>query len=399
MIEHFDADCNYLGQLPSSPPLQHPDFRAGLAIDAPCLGTAGASCDLGGYHSPEENEHNVYVGSGETQKASHLFTYRLREGGPPAVDAQAASDIGDREAMLRAQLNPNGLPTTYRFEYISEADYEANGDEFGPGGASLPAGEIAPGTSFVAISKPLTGLASGTTYRFRLVAENEAGTTAGEGNQGGVGTDATFTTYLSEAGGLPDHRGYELVTPPRTGGYVPTMNELGFTPFAALVAFPTDFAGPGAESLLFGIEGGSLPDLPGSGFHDTYGGPSRIRWDVRTMAESVQRHQRCRGSGTDPQRLFLRSRLLLLGAVESRRRGRRQLHPPLQRCAGSQMQSQSGKRPRTDRLRDPGLRFPGQRGMDLHRRWARHLRHLERNQPCSSAAGAPGSADGHRCCL
>jgi len=270
VIDHFDANCKYLGQLPSSPPLQHPGFRAGLAVDAPCVGASEASCDLGGYHSPEENERNVYVGSGESEKNSHLFAFRLQEGEPPTVAAQTAVDIGDREARLLAQLSPNGLSTKYRFEYISQADYEADGEEYGPGTLSLPSGEAPPVGSFIAVSAPLSGLVPGSTYRFRLVAENPAGTTVGQGTQGGVGTDTTFTTYLSESGGLPDRRGYELVTPPNTGGYVPTMNELGFTPFAALVAFPTDFAGPGAESLLFGIEGGSLPGLPGGGFHDTY---------------------------------------------------------------------------------------------------------------------------------
>ncbi len=270
VVDRFDAACTYVDQLPQPPPLQHPDFRAGLAVDEPCLGPAETSCNLAGYHSPRTGF--VYVGSGEKEGGTHVYAFKPKVGSPPEIEAQTASGITGTEAQLEAKLNPHDLETAYYFEYINQADYEANGDGFGVGAPKtpVPPAEVGEGASFVPVAAQLTGLSPGTTYRFRLIAENEAGLSRGEGVPGGEGADAVFATYSLDTGGLPDRRGYELVTPPETGGYVPTLNELGFTPFGSAAAFPTGFATPGGNGLLFGIEGGSLPGLPGGGFHDTY---------------------------------------------------------------------------------------------------------------------------------
>ena len=269
VVDRFDSSCGFVGTLPKSPPLQHPDLSAGLAVDSPCIGAGEASCDLGGYHS--SNPGYVFVGSGTGSKDSHLFAYKPRQGEPPEIEAQALASVTDTEATLTAQLSPHDLDTTYSFEYISQSDYEADGDAYGAETSHAPAppADAGEGAAFIPVSASIAGLQPETAYRFRLVAENEAGITRGEGEQGGVGADVAFATYAA-AGGLPDGRGYELVTPPETGGYVPTMNELGLTPFASAAALPTDFAGPGGNSVLFGIEGGSLQGLPGGGFHDTY---------------------------------------------------------------------------------------------------------------------------------
>jgi hypothetical protein len=279
-IDRFDSSCHFLDQLPSRPPVfQHPDLRAGLAVDDPCVGPGETSCDLGGYHGPDESR--IYVGSGEKgEGAVHLFAFPLKEPGPPEIEAQVATGITSTEAQLSARLNPHALQTTYHFEYIRQADYEADGEIFGAGTQSVPAPEASTGNSasFVPVAEPIAGLEPSTAYRFRLTATNcgvpgaveGSCLTKGSGNPGGEGEDATFVTYLPEVEGLPDHRGYELVTPPDTGGYVPTMNELGFSPLGSTAAFATDFAGTSGEGLLFGIEGGSLPGLPGGGFHDTY---------------------------------------------------------------------------------------------------------------------------------
>ncbi len=280
VIDHFDDECKFIDQLPNHPPeLQQPDFRAGLAVNAPCI-AGGGSCDVGGYHSPIDAQGSIYVGSGESEGDSHLFAFPLKEPGPPEIQGQVISDISDTEAIFRASVNPHALETHYHFDFISQADFEANGDEFGVGTRSTPAPDARAGNgaSFVAVAAAVAGLIPGTTYHVRLVASNcedpnaIAGDclTEGSGDPGGEGTDAVFTTYLPASGGLPDQRGYELVTPPETGGYVPTMNELGFSNIGSGAAFLTDFAAPGGERLLFGIEGGSLPGLAGGGFHDTY---------------------------------------------------------------------------------------------------------------------------------
>ena len=42
-----------------------------------------------------------------------------------SVDAESATNITDTDATLNAQLNPEGLDTTYQFEYVTDADYSA----------------------------------------------------------------------------------------------------------------------------------------------------------------------------------------------------------------------------------------------------------------------------------
>ena len=270
VVDRLDSECHYVDQLPMSPPKFRTTerFGSGLAVDDPCLGTLGESCDLGGYHSSDEG--NVYVGSGEKESNSHMFAFEPVAPHAPEVEAQTAIEITDTGARLRALVNPHGHETTFSFEYISQADYEADGETYGTGASTAPITPAAAGAgaSFTPVSVSVFGLTQHTSYRFRLVAESTAGVTVGEGNLGGEGEDATFSTYRSETPGLPDHRGYELVTPPDTGGYVPTTSELGFWNDPH-VAFPTDFAS-GGNSLLFGVEGGSLPSLPGGGYHDIY---------------------------------------------------------------------------------------------------------------------------------
>ncbi len=141
--------------------------------------------------------------------------------GPPLLATQSALPVGYDEATLRAKVNPSGLLTTYRFEYLTEEEYEANGETFA-GAQSTPEGEIPPGDGEVAIEVPVTGLAQGTVYRFRIIVENATLTV--EGPPQAFETlvrppvqnceNAEYRTGLSAL--LPDCRAYELVTPPQT---------------------------------------------------------------------------------------------------------------------------------------------------------------------------------------
>jgi bacillolysin len=102
---------------------------------------------------------------------------------PPGVTTGAASGVTHEAATLNGSVDPNGSATTYRFEYGTASSY-------GSSTASQSAGS---GTSGVDVSAGVSGLAAETTYHFRLVASNAAGTS--------YGSDQTFSTATSTDGG------------------------------------------------------------------------------------------------------------------------------------------------------------------------------------------------------
>lgn len=123
---------------------------------------------------------------------------------PPSVQTGDASEISSSGALLAGTIGTYGGQTTFHFEYGLSEDY----------GTSVPAGvegiagnERAPRI----FTRRVTGLQSGATYHYRLVAKNAAGVTFGE--------DRTFTTSAGTAG---DQRAYELATPVERHGEVVT---------------------------------------------------------------------------------------------------------------------------------------------------------------------------------
>ena len=102
-----------------------------------------------------------------------------RIGGPPSAATEAASSIQGRQATANGSINPNQVPTKYRFEYGPTSSYGSV--------APVPDGDAGHGGGNVPISTVLTtGLQPATTYHYRLVASNAAGTS--------YGSDAQFTT-------------------------------------------------------------------------------------------------------------------------------------------------------------------------------------------------------------
>jgi hypothetical protein len=141
--------------------------------------------------------------------------YNEREGATfftpgPQVQGELFSEVGQHRVTVSAQVNPEGLPTTYTIEYGTSEAY----------GSTTTAAGVGAGTEFINVSNVLGAssegvLQSGTTYHFRVVATNADGTR--------YGPDVTFAT-LSGFTGLPDGRGYELVSSfanPDAGVYTP----------------------------------------------------------------------------------------------------------------------------------------------------------------------------------
>jgi hypothetical protein len=111
----------------------------------------------------DSNVTDLYVGQGS------LAAF-------PTVSASTASSVADTTASLGGTVNPNGTPTNYTFEYGPTLSF----------GSITTVGGAGSGSSAVAETASLSGLAPHTTYYYRLVATSDAGTS--------FGTVGSFTT-------------------------------------------------------------------------------------------------------------------------------------------------------------------------------------------------------------
>ncbi len=315
-----EGECEFVGKLPKPPTLKGDDPLGDIAVDDPLIsGEAG-------YSSP--NEDNVYVTSGTAKaaSASHLFAYRHREPGPPEIEDQEARDIAETEAVLRAQLNPGDLDTTYHFEYTTQADFDANGYANAIL-APVPDGFMSESIPFGPVTAAITGLEPGVAYRFRLVASNcEAEEslpgeclTEGEGTPGGEGSDESFSTYppspisppcpnadlrVGRSASLSDCRAYELVTPPDTNGHVPKISILGLG-FGEMIFDSTPISLDG-NSAVFGTNSGALPAVGGGGFFDAYRASRDpdLGWQTQFAGLSGAQAERPRPGGISSDHLY-----------------------------------------------------------------------------------------------
>ena len=99
----------------------------------------------------------------------------------PAASTGPVTSVGPATATVTGTVNPNGQATTWFVEYGTSTSY-------GSKTANVNAGS---GSANTAVSASLTGLASGTTYHYRVVASNSAGTARG--------ADGIFTTSSAPA--------------------------------------------------------------------------------------------------------------------------------------------------------------------------------------------------------
>lgn len=89
----------------------------------------------------------------------------------PWASTAAASAITNSSAQVAGTITAHGLATAYVFEYGTSTAFGQI--------APLPAGSAGSGTAELAVSTTLSGLQPNTTYFYRLVATNAAGTTNG----------------------------------------------------------------------------------------------------------------------------------------------------------------------------------------------------------------------------
>jgi hypothetical protein len=125
----------------------------------------------------------------------------------PQISDEAFSYVGSRGATLTSSIDAKGEATTYHVEYGPTSAY---------GSSSQPV-SIGAGESPVPVQEHIYELEADTAYHFRFVAEGAAGTT--------YGPDVVLTTHTLVPAGLPDGRGYEMVTPADNEGAEPYAPE------------------------------------------------------------------------------------------------------------------------------------------------------------------------------
>jgi DNA-binding beta-propeller fold protein YncE len=197
----------------------------------------------------EEHQASFEIAAGRLTPGT---TYRFRvvatnADAPAGVDGEAASfetlpivgialtsvsDVASTSATLDAELNPFGDPTTYVFQYLTEAEFQADGESFSgpdsPGVLPQPEGLAGAGKQALLVTEHLQGLTPATVYRFRVVARNVYGTETSP-------VESFVTQRQSALTTLPDGRQWELVSPPdKHGAYIYPFTELGFAAQASV---------------------------------------------------------------------------------------------------------------------------------------------------------------------
>jgi hypothetical protein len=146
--------------------------------------------------------------SGPGPAAEQVAVQRFELPAPGPLPSEAhAEGVLPTEATLAATLNPEGHETTYRFQYLTEAAFEGQGDSFeGPATEETPIETLeeggAPYEGFDGkpVSAPLKDLVPATAYRFRILAANSEGKTEAGGafaTRTAVGIEAQWASALS----------------------------------------------------------------------------------------------------------------------------------------------------------------------------------------------------------
>jgi hypothetical protein len=253
--------------------------------------------------------------------SGHVDLFEPPPAKAPEVSTLPAGPITEHTAVIGGLVDPNSAATTYYLEYATSADFS--------NAVSVPAGldgTAGSGDTPVHVSQVATGLASGTTYFFRIAAENAEGGPV-------LGTVQTFTTLsdvttscpnealrTGPSAGLPDCRAYELVTPVDTNAAMPLFalkgNEIG--------AFDTLPIAVGGESIIFNLTGGALPGTDGTGAGDLYRatrgpagwstkgvGPSASQTEIGASAGVSDEHEysfwETEGAGTLAEGAYVRT--------------------------------------------------------------------------------------------
>jgi hypothetical protein len=142
--------------------------------NAASAGVSALSANTAYYYRVRARNAN---GAGGNSNTITVTTLALASA--PTVATTPATGISITGMQFNGSVNPNGLATTYHFDYGTTTGY----------GQSTPNQSLSSGGSVVPVNAVVAGLTPGTLYHFRLAATNSGGPASG--------SDASATTNSS----------------------------------------------------------------------------------------------------------------------------------------------------------------------------------------------------------
>ncbi len=215
---------------------------------------------------------------------------------PPSVEADSSSQVGTTTATLGASINPKGSATSYVFQYLTDAAYQANepAERFaGANEAPVGGAVLGEGQETLSAAAPIFGLSPDTTYHYRVIATSHCSADDKEKVCEGVGAEQAFRTFPLEAPGLVDSRAYELVSPTdKHGGEVfPAQPQVGSCneckPGLSTQPFPMQSSPDGEgvvyEGTPFAPSGGAVNENQYVSHRD-----AKTGWETTTLSPALQ---------------------------------------------------------------------------------------------------------------
>ncbi len=176
----------------------------------------------------------------------------------PQVHETWVQNVSTTSAVLHARVDSGTPPTTYRFDYIPEAAFQANelaGKDGFSGAAKVPQPEGNPGKgSDQPVSQKADGLQQETSYRYRVVVHNTEGTALGPARRlttkGPGGPLALLDGRAWEMASPVEKNGGEIQPPGGVsgGGVFQAASPGGAVTFSSMSSFGTGGAGAPAAS-------------------------------------------------------------------------------------------------------------------------------------------------------
>src|SRR5262249_26291928 len=191
-IVPFGAETTCQFQYVDDATFQSSGYSAATSV--PCVpanlgssfGFVQVTADVSGLTSSTVYHFRAVAMNGEGPTNGDDMTFRTA--GVPVIVSESATNVTDTTATLNATVNPGGFDTTCVFQYVDDATFQSSGYS---SATSVDCSPFDLGSSFddQNTSASISGLTPGTTYHFRVVATNPAGTTTGD--------DQTFQTLVS----------------------------------------------------------------------------------------------------------------------------------------------------------------------------------------------------------